>query len=44
MILAKTKDKNLATKLLHIVVGAKTALTLKELNVAMSIEKDCRCY
>lgn len=48
MILAKTKDKNLATKLLHIVVGAETALTLKELNVAMSvamsIEKDCKCY
>lgn len=44
MILAKTKNKNIATKLLHIVVGAVTALTLKELNVAMSIEKDCRCY
>ena len=44
MILAKTKDKNLATKLLHIVVGAETALTLKGLDVAMSIEKDCRCY
>lgn len=44
IILAKTKDTNLATKLLHIVVGAETALTLKGLDVAMSIEKDCRCY
>ena len=44
MILAKSKDKNLATKLLHIIVGAETALTLKELNVTMSIENDCRCY
>ena len=43
-ILAKTKDKPLATKLLHIVVGAETALTLEELNVAMSIEDDSRCY
>lgn len=44
LILAKTKDKNLATKLLHIVIGAETALILKGLDVAMSIEKDCRCY
>ena len=43
-ILAKTKDKLLATKLLHIIVGAETALTLEELNVAMSIEEDSRCY
>lgn len=43
-ILAKSKDKNLASKLLHIIVGAKTALTLQELNVALSIENDCRCY
>ena len=43
-ILAKTKDKPLATKLLHIIVGAETALTLEELNVAMSIEDDSRCY
>ena len=43
-ILAKTKDKSLATKLLHIIVGAETALTLEELNVAMSIEEDSRCY
>ena len=43
-ILAKTKDKPLATNLLHIIVGAETALTLKELNVAMSIEEDCRSY
>ena len=43
-ILAKTKDKPLATKLLHIIVGAETALTLEELNVAMSIEEDCRSY
>ena len=43
-ILAKTKDKPLATKLLHIIVGAETALTLEELNVAMSMEDDSRCY
>ena len=43
-ILAKTKDKSLATKLLHIIVGAETALTLEELNVAMSMEDDSSCY
>ena len=43
-ILAKTKDKPLATKLLHIIVGAETALTLEELNVAMSIEEDSSRY
>ena len=43
-ILAKTKDKPLATKLLHIIVGAGTALTLEELNLAMSIEEDSRSY
>ena len=43
-ILAKAKDKKLATKLLHIIVGAETALTLQELNVAMSIDDDSTCY
>lgn len=43
-ILAKAKDKKLAFKLLHIIVGAETALTLQDLNVAMSIEDDSRCY
>ena len=43
-ILAKAKDKKLASKLLHIIVGAETALTLQDLNVAMSIEDDSRCY
>ena len=43
-ILVKTKDRPLATKLLHIIVGAETALTLKELNAAMSVEEDSRCY
>ena len=43
-ILVKTKDRPLATKLLHIIIGAETALTLKELNVAMSVEEDSRCY
>ena len=43
-ILGKTKDRNLASKLLHIIVAAETALTLQELNVAMSIEDDSRCY
>ena len=43
-ILAKTKDRPLATKLLHVIVGAETALTLEELNVAMSIEDESRSY
>lgn len=43
-ILAKAKDRNLASKLLHIIVGAETTLTLQELNVAMSIEDDSRSY
>ena len=43
-ILGKSKDKKLASKLLHIIVGAKTALTLQELNLAMSIDNDSRCY
>ena len=43
-ILAKAKDKKLASKLLHIIVGAETALTLQELNGAMSIEDDSKCY
>ena len=43
-ILAKAKDKKLASKLLHIIVGAETALTLQDLNVAMSIEDNSRCY
>ena len=43
-ILAKTKDKKLASKLLHIINGAEAALTLQELNVAMSMEDDSRCY
>ena len=43
-ILAKSKDKLLAIKLLHIIVGAETALTLEELHVAMSIDEDSRCY
>ena len=43
-ILVKTKDRPLATKLLHIIVGAETALTLTELNAAMSVEEDSRCY
>ena len=43
-ILAKTKDKPLATKLLHIIVGAEAALTLEELNVAMAIEDESKCY
>ena len=43
-ILAKTKDRPLATKLLHVIVGAETALTLEELNVAMSIEDESRNY
>lgn len=43
-ILGKTKDKGLASKMLHIIVGAKTALTLQELNVAMSVEEDSRWY
>ena len=43
-ILAKTKDRPLATKLLHVIVGAETALTLEELNVAMAIEDESRSY
>lgn len=43
-ILGKSKDKKLASKLLHILVGAETALTLQELNVAMSIEDGSQCY
>lgn len=43
-ILAKTKDRPLATRLLHVIVGAETALTLEELNVAMSIEDESRSY
>ena len=43
-ILAKTKDRSLATRLLHVIVGAETALTLEELNVAMSIEDESRSH
>ncbi len=43
-ILARTKDRKLASKLLHIITGAEAALTLQELNVAMSMEDDSRCY
>ena len=43
-ILGKSKDKKLASKLFHIIIGAETALTLQELNVAMSIEDDSQCY
>ena len=43
-ILAKIKNRPLATKLLHVIVGAETALTLEELNVAMSIENESRSY
>ncbi len=43
-ILAKIKDKKLASKLLHIITGAEAALTLQELKVAMSMEDDSRCY
>ena len=43
-ILAKKKDRPLATKLLHVIIGAETALTLEELNVAMSIEDGSRSY
>ena len=43
-ILAKTKDRSLATRLLHFIVGAETALTLEELNVAMSIEDESGSY
>ncbi|KAF7908887.1 uncharacterized protein EAE98_012445 [Botrytis deweyae] len=40
-ILLKSPDKQEATKLLHIVVGAERPLTLSELNIALNIDK---CY
>ena len=43
-ILSKIKDKRMAEKLLHIIVGAEVPMTVQEVNVAMSIEKDSRCY
>ena len=43
-ILGRTTDRGLATKVLHIIVGAERPLTVQELNVAMSIEDDSRSY
>lgn len=43
-LLGKTKDRELATKLLHIVVGASRALTVQELNVALAIDHTSRNY
>ncbi|KAG7007336.1 hypothetical protein G7Y79_00010g028370 [Physcia stellaris] len=43
-LLGKTKDRGLATKLLHIVVGASRALTVQELNVALAIDHTSRNY
>ena len=43
-LLGKTKDRGLATKLLHIVVGASRALTVQELNVALAIDHTSRSY
>ena len=43
-ILEKSEDKNLARKLLHIVVAAVRPLTLKEMNVALAIEDGNKSY
>ena len=43
-ILARTTDRDLATKLLHIIIGAEKPMTVKEMNVAISIEDDSKSY
>jgi hypothetical protein len=43
-ILGRSTDKLLTRKLLHIVVGAVRPLTLREMNVALSMEESSRSY
>lgn len=43
-ILGKTKDREMATRLLHIVVGAERPLSVQEVNIAMSMEEHYTTY
>lgn len=43
-LLNRTKDRKLAAKLLHILIGAERPMTIQEVNVAMSMEENYTTY